>query len=184
MALPFKNFFQKQSINEPALDLDDPRWNNLEGGYKGSTYDASVALKQLEQAFTTKEAEAIYHELWDELHHQGDVSIASYYSVPHLVRIAQEKQWIDYNVFGLVSLIEIQRHKNNPALPTALTPVYKKALLDLGELAKAAMAVDWDLNLASSALTAIAIAKGQIKLANAIQNLDSEDVLDEFLENY
>ncbi|MDB5157902.1 MAG: hypothetical protein JWR50_2609 [Mucilaginibacter sp.] len=42
----------------------------------------------------------------------------------------------------------------------------------------------WNLDLASTALTAIALAKGQIKLANAIQNMDSDDVIDEFLESY
>ncbi len=41
---------------------------------------------------------------------------------------------------------------------------------------------EWDLNTTSAALTAIAIAKGEIKLGEAIRNLDSDDVIDEFLE--
>ncbi|SDF72377.1 hypothetical protein SAMN05216464_12634, partial [Mucilaginibacter pineti] len=168
----------------PALDLDDTKWEGLEGGYKGTKYNASGALKKLELANGKVEISFIYKELWDELHHQGDIGLASYYAVPHLVRIAQEKKYLDYNVLGLVSVIEIQRHKDNPPLPKALYPAYNDAITNLGKLAVLAINQPWNLDLASSALTAIALAKGQIKLANAIQNMDSEGVIDEFLESY
>ena len=68
------NLFPKKSINEPSLDLNDPRWKELEGGYRGSYCDASVPLRRLEQATTITEANEIYKELWDELHHQGDIA--------------------------------------------------------------------------------------------------------------
>jgi hypothetical protein len=110
--------------------------------------------------------------------------LASYYGVPHLVRIAKEKKLVDFNVLSLTSIIEIQRHKNNPELPKALVPRYLEAILDLENLAKLAMEQDWDLDIASSALAAIASAKNQIKLASAILNLDNEDIIDEFLGNY
>jgi hypothetical protein len=184
MTFKLGDFFPRKTINEPSLKLDDPKWGELEGGYKRSLYDASPALVRLEQAETLSEANIIYEELWNELHHQGDVGLASYYAVPHLVRIAKQNQLVDYNVLALVSLIEIQRHKNNPALPKALSPQYHEALLGLEDLAKIAMNSDWDLSLATSALAAIALAKNQIKLANVILNLDGEDVIDEFLEKY
>jgi len=166
------------------LDLTDVRWKELEGGYKGTLYDASEALRQLEKAYTIEAVNSIYKELWNELHHQGDVGLASYYAVPHLVRIATNNQLVDYNVLALVSLIEIQRHKNNPSLPRALGPQYHQAILGLEGLAITAMKQDWDLNIATSALAAIALAKNQIKLSNAILNLDDEDVIDAFLEKY
>lgn len=184
MAIKLSDFFPKKSVDEPALELDDPRWSTLEGGYRGTLYDASIALKKLELADNKQTVNQIYQELWNELHHQGDVGLASYYSVPHLVRIAKQKQIVDYNILGLVSVIEIQRHKGNPLLPNKLKPNYKKAIEDLAELAKLAMNQDWDLDLSTTALTAIALAKGQIKLANAILNMDSEDTIDEFLESY
>jgi len=184
MTFNLGKFFPKQSINEPLLELNDPRWADLEGGYKGTLYNASAALKKLEQTDDVSAINEIYQELWNELHHQGDVGLASYYSVPHLTRIAKEKRFINSNIFGLVSVIEIQRHKNNPKLPNALLPAYNNTLTELGELANLSFDQPWDLELASAALTAIAISKGQIKLANAILNLDSEDVVDEFLESY
>ncbi|QKJ30793.1 hypothetical protein HQ865_13885 [Mucilaginibacter mali] len=179
------DFFPKEKINYPLLTLNDPAWAKLEGGYHGSVYDASVALKKLETANNATDADVIYQELWDGLHHQGDVGLASYYAVPHLIRIAQGNGIVDFNVLGLVSLIEIQRHQtNNPELPKALIADYNKAIADLAQLAAGILSKDWDLSTTSAALTAVAVAKGQYKLANAIQNLDSEDVIDEFLENY
>lgn len=183
MAALLGKFFPKKPINEPMLDLADVRWRELEGGYLGSTCDASVLLRQLETASSPHEANHIYEKLWDELHHQGDVSIASYYAVPHLVRIALETKLINYNVFGLVTLIEVQRHKGFAPLPEALTPNYQQAISDLSKLAQQIIAQEWDLSLTSSCLAAIALAKGQRKLANAILSLDSDDVIDEFLEN-
>ena len=183
MTFSIGKFFPKKPLNEPELDLDDPRWKELEGGYKGNTYDASGALKRLEQAYTAKDINIAYKELWDELHHQGDVSIASYYAVPHLVRIAKANSILDYNVFALVSIIEIQRHKNNPPLPSALVPAFQNALKELSELAKLAMDREWNIDIASSALAAIALAKEQLKLGEAIFNLDSEDRIDELLDN-
>jgi hypothetical protein len=184
--MPFKlgDFFPRKIINEPFLALNDPRWSELEGGYRGTLYDASKTLIRLEEVNNLKQADEIYQELWENLHHQGDIGIASYYAVPHLVRIAEEKSLIDYNVLSLVSLIEIQRHKNNPVIPDALYPIFRLALIKLLDLATSLLSGDCDLTTVTAALTAMAVAKGQIKLGNAIQNMDSEDVIDEFLEQY
>jgi len=184
MTFKLGDLFPKKTVNEPFLELDDPRWLELEGGYRTVLYDASKALKRLEEVNNAHENQKIYQELWDELHHQGDVGLASYYAVPHMVRIAKEKGIIDWNVLGLVSLIEIQRHKTNPPIPKVLYPAYQKALIELSGLVTNILSEDWDLNTASAALTAIAISKGQIKLGDAIQNLDNEDTIDEFLEEY
>ena len=184
MGINFRDLFPKNTVNEPALQLNDPRWAELEGGYHGTTYDASTALKKLEQADSLEEVREIYEELWNELHHQGDVGVASYYAVPHMVRIAEEKGLLDSNVLGLVSLIEIQRHKKNPAIPSALYPAYSNSISELLQLATPMLAQNWDSGTASAVLMAVAVAKGHIKLGNAIQNLDDEDVIDEFLENH
>jgi hypothetical protein len=103
MAPLLGSFFPEKTINEPYLDLDDRRWKELEGGYRRGTCDASIELRRLEKATTIDEASEIYKELCDQLHHQGDIGIASYYAVPHLVRIANSSRLLDYNVFGLVA---------------------------------------------------------------------------------
>ncbi|TFF40798.1 hypothetical protein [Mucilaginibacter psychrotolerans] len=184
MTFKLGDFFPKKTVDEPFLGLNDPRWEELEGGYRGVCYDASKALKRLEAACNVYQTQEIYLELWVELHHQGDVGIASYYAVPHMVRIAKENGIIDWNVLGLVSLIEIQRHKDNPTIPKALYTTYQNTLSELSGIAASILSENWDLSTASAALTAIAIAKGHIKLGNAIQNLDSEDQIDEFLDQY
>jgi len=184
MTIKLGDFFPKKTVDEPFLSLDDPKWNKLEGGYKGSLYDASVPLKQLEKAKTLTEVNAIYKELWNELHHQGDVGLASYYAVPHLVRIAKETRLVDNNVLSMVSVIEIQRHKNNPIIPGKLVPAYNDAIEGLQSLAEVALSQDDSLVSVITALSAIALAKGQRNLADAIQNFDSEDENEAFLKNY
>jgi hypothetical protein len=184
MAFKLGDFFPRQTINEPGLELDDSKWSKLEGGYRGVLYNASTALKRLQQSHDLAEVNDVYQELWNELHHQGDVGLASYYSVPHLTGIAIREKKNILEVLGLVSIIEIQRHKNNPKLPSALSQAYDKAIVELGELAKLLLNQTWNLEVANTVLTALAVSKGQIKLANAILNLDGEDVIDEFLEQY
>ncbi len=65
------------------LSLDDPRWSTLEGGYK-VIYDPRPALELLRAGGRTEEA---WSELWNELHHQGDIGSASYAAVPHIIDI-------------------------------------------------------------------------------------------------
>lgn len=77
------------------LSLDDPLWPALEGGY-GVPYDASLALKAL------KAGEDVWHELWEELHHQGDVGVASYAAVAQLVDICAEPAQRGDDFYGSV----------------------------------------------------------------------------------
>jgi hypothetical protein len=184
MTIKLGDFFPKKTIDEPFLSLDDPKWNKLEGGYKGALYDASVPLKQLEQAKTLAEVDAIYHELWNELHHQGDVGLASYYAVPHLVRIANQTQLINYNVLDLVSTIEIQRHKNNPKLPGKFLTSYNNAIEELHDLAQIVLKRSNSFYSVVTALSAIALSKGHRNLADAILKFDGEDQIEDFLKNY
>ena len=82
------------------MTLDDPIWKDLEGGYR-IEYDASVPLKRLENSVTIEQTQEIFEELWDELHHQGDVGLASYLAVPQLVRIAKKKELFEWNDVGI-----------------------------------------------------------------------------------
>jgi hypothetical protein len=111
------------------IPLDDPVWKNLNGGYQ-IPFDASSVLGRLEQG------EDVWDELWEELHHQGDVGEASYAAVPHLVRIGKQFASRDWQIYSLVSTIEIERHrKNNPSLPNWLEESYRAAWDQLLELA-------------------------------------------------
>jgi hypothetical protein len=144
------------------LPLDDPRWNELAGGY-GSPCDPSDVLRRLESG------QDVWDELWQELHHQGDVGEASYAAVPHLVRIAKLLPRRDWNFYGLVSTIEIERHrKSNPLVPPWLVPAYKEAMQGLLELAIGDLRRSVDIPTIQSILGAIALAKCQLTLGALI----------------
>ena len=165
------------------LDLNDSRWEEFDGGYK-IPYNASDTLKDLEQTSDIADLKEIIIELYDELHHQGDVDMASYYAVPHLVRIAWEKQSHIDEIIGLVITIETARLKNNPPIPADLKEDYDQAMLELGELGKILLKKEWDLSLTCVSLSAIAISKGQTDLGKAIINLEDPGTLGEFIDGF
>ena len=99
------------------MELTDKIWQELEGGYR-NLYDASNPLSQFENTNEPEIIKKIWEELWNELHHQGDVGIASYLAVPQLIRIGIKKDLFDWNLLGLCTVIEQQRHLgDNPDLP-------------------------------------------------------------------
>jgi len=65
------------------MRLTDARWSMLAGGYR-IPYDPRPALSKLAANFADKSA---WDELWNELHHQGNVGEASYAAVTALVDI-------------------------------------------------------------------------------------------------
>jgi hypothetical protein len=75
------------------LGLDDSRWSSLTGGYR-TAFDPRPLLARLETKHGTA---VVWHELWEEPCHQGDVGEASYASVPPLVRIHRKSGIIDSN---------------------------------------------------------------------------------------
>jgi hypothetical protein len=165
------------------ITLDDKLWRELKGGYK-IVYDVSIPLRQLEKANEKKETEKIFAELWDELHHQGDVGLASYMVIPQLVRIARQKDLFDWNVFALCATIEQQRHlEKNPAIPTQYEGYYQNGLKELSLFIVDNIASVTDDTTFRSALSALAACSNQLKLSKAIIEL-SEDVIDEFLERF
>jgi hypothetical protein len=168
------------------LSLDDKHWANFTSGYQ-LKYDASVPLKRLEAASNTTDRTQVLDELWDELHHQGDVGTASYLAVPHLIRIGIKDQLTDWRVIGLVALIEIQRHESPVAIPPEFEAEYFSALRQIEKLIALNTSLPWDSEYASCALAALAASKGQIAMAKVIQELNDPDLtekFDEFLNEY
>jgi hypothetical protein len=152
------------------LSLTDQRWRTLKGGYR-TTYDASVALRRLEEGCDA------WDELWQELHHQGDVGEASYAAVPHLVRISQAAPRRDWNLYALVGLIEIERHrKSNPPIPDWLSSDYLAAWRDLEKLALRDLADTSERELIRTALAVVAIARGQLRLGAFLSWLDESEL--------
>jgi hypothetical protein len=127
-----------------------------------------VALAQLERG------ENVWDELWQELHHQGDVGDASYAAVPHLVRIAGTFSQRDWNLYGLVSTIEIERHrKSNPPL---LAESYRAAWQQLLTVALGDLRDSQDGPTLRSILGAVALAKGDLKLGALVSYSDDSEI--------
>ncbi|MDN5211915.1 hypothetical protein QQ020_07625 [Fulvivirgaceae bacterium BMA12] len=163
------------------MELTNKIWKGLEGGYR-TLYDASIPLSQLENTDNPKIIDEVWTELWDNLHHQGDVGLASYLAVPQLARIGIKKNLFDWNLLGICITIEQQRHLgNNPELPAKFETYYQKGLDDLKELAIRNLDRELDVTALTIALSTIATCNGQIKLGKAIVEMEDEDLLDEFL---
>jgi len=160
------------------LPLDDPKWEELRGGYR-LPYNPSSVLKKLE---SNVEIAAAWEELWTELHHQGDVGKASYAAVPHLVRIQRERGGLGWNLYALVSAIEVERRrKGNPPLPEWLTDSYFQSWRELVEIGIVDLKQTDDPLTIRSILGALALAKGAVKLGVLISYLDESEI-DELLE--
>jgi hypothetical protein len=139
--------------------LDDPRWKDLRGGYR-IPYDASVPLRRLEQG------EDAWKELWEDLH--------------HLVRIAATWRRRDWHFYGLVSLIEIERHrKRNPPLPSWLVDEYEAAWPEVLRLALGDLTTVEDADSLCSILGAVALARGQLEIGTWITDVDAATIAED-----
>ena len=165
------------------MDLSNKIWSTLEGGYR-IPYDASINLKQLISTNDPKAISNIFIELWDNLHHQGDVGLASYLSVPQLVTICIHRKSVDWNFVGLCVIIERCRHdKHNPELPIEYTDLYFGALNQLERYLLDNFKSITDETTLRLTLALFATLNGQADLGKAIENLD-EDTMQEFLEQF
>ena len=166
------------------MKLTDKIWSEFQGGYK-VPYDVSVPLRQLEQTTDPETIKKIWEVLWNELHHQGDVGLASYLAVPQLVRIGKSKGLFDWNLLGLCNIIEQQRHLgDNPTLPSEFQGYYNQGLEDLKQFVLDNINSNLDDTTYTIALSTLATCTGRIKLGKAIMELEDNSIVDEFLEQF
>lgn len=165
------------------MELDDRLWSTLEGGYR-LPYNASRPLRRLKETKGQEETDAIFAELWDNLHHQGDVGLASYLALPQLISICIEKKSFDWNFIGLCVVIENCRiREGNPELPSEYDDLYFGALSQLEQYLLLNFKNINDQTALRLTLALLATVNGQPELGRAIENLD-EDQLPGFLENF
>ncbi|MFB9242100.1 hypothetical protein [Massilia antarctica] len=159
------------------LSLDDTGWKDLHGGY-GVPYDVSVALRSMQGG------NDVWEELWNELHHQGDIGDASYAAVPQLVRIAGMAGSRDWNFYSLLAIIEVDRHrKGNPPIPAWLQSSYDEAWVRAYQVAVMDLSSSTDSLTIRAILAVLALAKGEVKLGALLSGLDTSE-LDEWLEEH
>ena len=165
------------------LSLDADEWKTFIGGYR-SAYDASVALKILENQ--NQPSEAVWNELWENLYHQGDVGIASYAAVPQIFRIYREKKWLDYHLPNFAAAVEEARtEERNPVVPDWLAQDYFGALRETAQycLANSENVSDKNFSRAVLMLTAILLKeKGIFDLLDFVSIGEEERVLEVYNE--
>jgi hypothetical protein len=165
------------------MELDDRIWATLAGGYK-IPYNASRPLKKLRDATRQDEFAPVFAELWDNLHHQGDVGIASYLAIPQLVSICINKKLLDWNFIGLCVVIENCRlDGNNPELPEEYQNPYFESLSQFERYLLLNFKSITDQTALRLSLALFATVNGQPGLGKAIEILE-EDLLQEFLEQH
>lgn len=160
------------------IKLDDPIWGTLKGGYR-TPYNASNRLRELENE--TINSEEIWEEFWEELHHQGDVDIASYAVVPHLVRTCITRNLMDWNVFALVATIEECRlFGKNPPVPSWLESDYHLAIRKLAVFGAEKFSQDWPKELIQTFLAVAAFAKDSPNTGRMLIKFSDDEMGDVF----
>jgi len=164
-----------------VLSLDSQRWFDLRHAY-GAAGDIPALLRQLKYVPSSENNSEPWFALWSALAHQGDVYSASFAAVPYVVQaLASAPSKADRSYFQFPAWVEICRSKNQVEIPEDLQQPYFEALSQLPALVAAASTQPWEPDFLASALAAIAVAKEQPAMAEAILELTSE-VAGEFLE--
>jgi hypothetical protein len=157
------------------LSFADKRWEDLAGRYR-MRFDPRPLLSSLEGNKDTKTA---WHELWEGLHHQGDVGEASYAAVPHLVRIYRKRGVIDWNTYAIVAVIELARHSGkNPEIPQWLKEDYLQAIRELAEVGAVEVLQTKGLEEIRAILSILAISAGARTHAKFLIDYSAEELLE------
>ena len=157
------------------ISLEDIRWSALTGGYK-TPLDPRPLLKRLQADSDTTD---VWKELWDELHHQGDIGDASFAAVPFLVRSYQERRVIDWNTFAIVAVIELARNDGkNPDVPKWIANDYFQAIRKLAEIGSAEVLQAETVEDARAMLSVIAIEKGLRIHGRFLLNYSEAELID------
>ena len=163
------------------LSLDSARWSELQHAY-GAASGIPELLRQLTALPAAVGEQEPWFSLWSSLAHQGDVYSASFAAVPHVVKaLASAPSSADSTYLQFPAWVEICRTKNNVAVPEDLAPAYFDALSQLPSLVAAAASRPWDEGFLRCALSAIAAAKDQPSVAEAVLEL-SPDAASEFMQ--
>ncbi len=163
---------------QAMIPLNDAKWATLTHAYGSAADIPSLLGKAATFPPDTGNNAEPYFTLWSSLCHQGDVYPASYAAVPHFASMLEANpQSAPWSILQLIVCIEIARSKNRgPALTDDLSSSYVEALKRLPKTVAEMSCQTWDEGFTRIAASAIAAAKGQVALAEAIMELEPEQV--------
>ena len=152
------------------LALNDDAWSDLTHAH-GSACDIPARLRELAEfpPGETRHTEP-YASLWLSLLQSGRVYSASYAALPHMVEMmADAPERAHAGALELVTCIEIARAKGNgPPMDDTLAAMYELALDRLPDVIVALARQTWDESFTRVAAAALAAARRQHTLAEAI----------------
>jgi hypothetical protein len=165
-----------------VLSLASSRWAELRHAY-GSANDTPALLRQLHLLPASKGNAEPWFTLWSSLAHQGDVYSASFAAVPHVIEaLAIAPAQADASYFHFPAWVEICRVKSGIEVPDDLQAAYFSSLARLPTLVALAAERQWEPEFLACALAAVAPAKGQTAVAEAVLEFTSARVAEEFME--
>jgi hypothetical protein len=156
------------------IALDNKIWNELFG--------VANPLEYLIGLYENPNDDEAWKQLWDDLHHQGDVWQVSYAFVPHLLEIERRAVHFNWNGFALISVIEHCRPNNEEPEIGEIADSYKKAWEDLLKVVATDTQKTWEDTLTASILSCVAFALGQRAIACAAMEIETERTAKEFLK--
>lgn len=159
------------------ISLDSSEWHRLKHAYGAASNIPQLLRHLADNPSPTKNyRDEPWFSLWSALCHQGSVYDASFAAVPHIVEVGIAASGpIDFGFFQLPASIELGRHRQPTLdLPPHLKTPYLAALHRLHECAFKHAGDDWDGGMAQVIAMGLAAAKGQIRLAEAIGELNSD----------
>jgi hypothetical protein len=163
------------------LSLQSSRWSELQHAY-GDAADIPALLERLSDLPKSEGQAEPWFMLWSALAHQGDVFSASFAAVPHVVAaLAAAPAEADVSFFHFPAWVEICRAKNRVEVPADLKPAYLEALARLPSLVAQAATRPWSAEFLACALSAVAAAKGQHAVAEAVLEMSSPQVAEDFI---
>ena len=164
------------------LSLGSTRWSELQHAY-GSASNIPPLLERLRTLPKADGQAEPWFTLWSALAHQGDVYSASFAAVPYVVEaLAANPSEADPAFFQFPAWVEICRAKSQIAIPQDLKQSYFESLARLPSLVAQASSRQWEAGFLACALSAIAAAKGQHAIAEAVLEISSHQVAEKFLE--
>lgn len=163
------------------LNLQSNQWSELQHAY-GSAEDIPELLTRLRELPKSEVEDEPWFTLWSALAHQGDVFSASFAAVPHVIAaLATAPSEADGAFFQFPAWVEICRVKNQTEIPADLEAAYFEALARLPGLVAQASTRPWEAGFLACALSAIAAAKGQHQIAEAVLEMSSPQIAEAFL---
>ena len=135
-------------------------WSQLTDA-NGQLFDPRMALTDIESGNPA----AGYDELWERVHHQGDLGTATYAVVPALVDLMIERTELHWRAYALVATIEeCRRSGGTPPIPEWLHNDYRTAIRKVVRPALAQLALAKTDEDVRSLIAVVAYAKGQRSL--------------------